>query len=282
MCDSFKSQFSEVTDFMKSSECTIRIKNTFLDFGVHPNFYETCESDDVFLASRETSFRSQALTCPDFSDGEFPSFDSTSTCGESEPSTPESSPLNVIDRLPSWSDDHQCIASYSDASHPNQGDSMLRPSQTLIRVMPMPMAVMPMAPMQPNASLFSTEDGNAAEISELAKAWLLRAERAKSVAAALRLQIDLEEKQIGNGIVPTQPTGAMSINVSTDDSLHSAALLGQVSTDHALGKCSPCAWFHSKKGCQNGYACDWCHACGPREIKRRRKEKARLLNASKK
>lgn len=48
-------------------------------------------------------------------------------------------------------------------------------------------------------------------------------------------------------------------------------------TAHAAGLCKPCAWFHSAKGCKTGPMCQFCHACGPGELKRRKREKAILL-----
>lgn len=43
------------------------------------------------------------------------------------------------------------------------------------------------------------------------------------------------------------------------------------------GQCKPCAWFHHAKGCQRGTQCEFCHACPPGEIKRRKKEKYRII-----
>jgi len=42
---------------------------------------------------------------------------------------------------------------------------------------------------------------------------------------------------------------------------------------HHLGICKPCAHAFSKEGCHNGAMCNFCHLCGPEEIKRRKKEK---------
>jgi len=41
--------------------------------------------------------------------------------------------------------------------------------------------------------------------------------------------------------------------------------------------CKPCAWFHHARGCQRGENCEFCHLCPPGEIKRRKKDKYRLL-----
>mmetsp|Transcript_117564 Transcript_117564/g.374593 ORF Transcript_117564/g.374593 Transcript_117564/m.374593 type:complete len:123 (-) Transcript_117564:91-459(-) len=44
------------------------------------------------------------------------------------------------------------------------------------------------------------------------------------------------------------------------------------SAAHAVGRCKPCAFFHTK-GCESGPECRFCHVCQPDERKRRRKEK---------
>eukprot|EP00438_Fugacium_kawagutii_P022008 Skav217036 [mRNA] locus=scaffold1803:410211:413697:- [translate_table: standard] len=44
------------------------------------------------------------------------------------------------------------------------------------------------------------------------------------------------------------------------------------SAGHAFGTCRPCAFFYAK-GCQNGYACSFCHLCDRGEKKRRQKQK---------
>jgi hypothetical protein len=45
--------------------------------------------------------------------------------------------------------------------------------------------------------------------------------------------------------------------------------------------CKPCAWYHHSRGCQRGSDCEFCHLCPPGEIKRRKKEKYRILRESK-
>jgi len=46
-------------------------------------------------------------------------------------------------------------------------------------------------------------------------------------------------------------------------------------------ECKPCAWYHHARGCQRGADCEFCHLCPAGEIKRRKKEKYRLLRESK-
>lgn len=51
---------------------------------------------------------------------------------------------------------------------------------------------------------------------------------------------------------------------------------------HSVGRCKPCAFFHTK-GCNNGVDCTFCHLCGRGEKKRRQREKwqaAREANAA--
>merc|ERR1719235_49387 len=45
--------------------------------------------------------------------------------------------------------------------------------------------------------------------------------------------------------------------------------------------CKPCAWYHHARGCQRGADCEFCHLCPAGEIKRRKKEKYRMLRESK-
>lgn len=54
------------------------------------------------------------------------------------------------------------------------------------------------------------------------------------------------------------------------------------SAGHAVGRCKPCAFFHTV-GCGNAVACTFCHLCESGEKKRRRKEKldARRLRKAK-
>lgn len=50
---------------------------------------------------------------------------------------------------------------------------------------------------------------------------------------------------------------------------------------HALGKCTPCAYFaHKKDGCRLGDECQFCHTCKKGEIKRRKKELINQMKAA--
>lgn len=56
----------------------------------------------------------------------------------------------------------------------------------------------------------------------------------------------------------------------------SAALPSIGSASHGTtGDCKPCAFFHTK-GCEKGPACVFCHACGPEERRRRKRDKLDL------
>jgi len=51
---------------------------------------------------------------------------------------------------------------------------------------------------------------------------------------------------------------------------------------HELGKCAPCAYFHSKTdGCRLGESCEFCHFCPPTEVKTRKKQRRALGKAAK-
>lgn len=45
------------------------------------------------------------------------------------------------------------------------------------------------------------------------------------------------------------------------------------SAGHNEGTCSPCAWYWKEDSCTRGDDCQYCHLCGPGEIKSRRKAK---------
>mmetsp|Transcript_31679 Transcript_31679/g.72082 ORF Transcript_31679/g.72082 Transcript_31679/m.72082 type:complete len:234 (-) Transcript_31679:28-729(-) len=45
---------------------------------------------------------------------------------------------------------------------------------------------------------------------------------------------------------------------------------------HRMGRCKPCAFFHTK-GCQNGPACQFCHQCPPYEAQRRQRLRRQLM-----
>lgn len=53
------------------------------------------------------------------------------------------------------------------------------------------------------------------------------------------------------------------------------------STCHHLGICRPCAHAFGRAGCNNGPLCNFCHLCGPDDIKRRKKEKQAFQRAMK-
>merc|ERR1712146_447094 len=58
----------------------------------------------------------------------------------------------------------------------------------------------------------------------------------------------------------------------------SAAVSTSGSQDHALGKCTPCAYFWYKKdGCRKGEECEFCHLCQKGEIKKRKKHRVQQL-----
>ena len=153
----------------------------------------------MFVDSRETSFRSQELTCPDFGDGEFPSFDSTvpSESGSSEPSTREAS---VSPRIVT----HEMTASDWGALQTRVQIETSSTSADLGMVVNMiPVQVtgvlqVPVLPMQPSSKQSAQHSRHANEMDEVARAWLLRAELAKSAVENLRVHMDLRANQAKN------------------------------------------------------------------------------------
>ena len=51
--------------------------------------------------------------------------------------------------------------------------------------------------------------------------------------------------------------------------------------DHGSGNCKPCAWFHHAEGCRHAGDCEFCHMCPVGEIKKRKKEKQRMIKSMK-
>lgn len=82
--------------------------------------------------------------------------------------------------------------------------------------------------------------------------------------------------------VVTQSTGE---NAGASDSPLSAlgstisigASLSKGSIFHDLGDCKPCAWFHHREGCHTGVDCDFCHSCPSGELRKRKKERVKIL-----
>jgi hypothetical protein len=53
------------------------------------------------------------------------------------------------------------------------------------------------------------------------------------------------------------------------------------SEGHGTGACKPCAWFHHIEGCRHGTDCEFCHLCPNGEIKKRKKEKQKVIRSMK-
>jgi len=53
------------------------------------------------------------------------------------------------------------------------------------------------------------------------------------------------------------------------------------SSGHHLGICKPCAHVFGKQGCHNGPLCNFCHLCGPDDIKMHKKKKQAFQCATK-
>eukprot|EP00929_Paragymnodinium_shiwhaense_P106529 TRINITY_DN719_c1_g3_i1.p1 TRINITY_DN719_c1_g3~~TRINITY_DN719_c1_g3_i1.p1 ORF type:complete len:437 (-),score=84.62 TRINITY_DN719_c1_g3_i1:244-1554(-) len=77
-------------------------------------------------------------------------------------------------------------------------------------------------------------------------------------------------------LVSPQPRPASTSIRGASDALPSVGSVG-----HDAGKCKPCAFLH-KKGCENGFSCQFCHLCDAGEKKKRRKEKIENRKADRK
>lgn len=75
-----------------------------------------------------------------------------------------------------------------------------------------------------------------------------------------------------------ETTGASDSPVSALGSTVSlGASISKGSIFHDLGDCKPCAWFHHREGCHTGVDCDFCHACPSGELRKRKKERVKIL-----
>jgi len=77
----------------------------------------------------------------------------------------------------------------------------------------------------------------------------------------------------------TQPA---MVTVAAADGSPSSQLPSVGSSLHGTGQCRPCAWFHKPQGCARGWECRHCHACGPDELRNRKKDKVAVLRAQEK
>jgi len=62
-----------------------------------------------------------------------------------------------------------------------------------------------------------------------------------------------------------------------EDGEQLSAIANPGSALHAVGRCSPCAWFWKAVGCHRGPSCDHCHLCPEDERKNRKKNKKSVL-----
>jgi len=103
----------------------------------------------------------------------------------------------------------------------------------------------------------------------------------------------LEKENAGNLPLPVTPPFTpqkdeiQDVVVGVDKAFHSctgapcrACTASEGSALHPHD-CKPCAWYHHARGCQRGADCEFCHLCPAGEIKRRKKEKYRMLRESK-
>merc|ERR1719506_2669543 len=97
----------------------------------------------------------------------------------------------------------------------------------------------------------------------------------------------LDKENAGNLPLPVNPPFTPEkeemmedVCVVIEKAFHRAATKSEGSHLHPHD-CKPCAWYHHARGCQRGADCEFCHLCPAGEIKRRKKEKYRMLRESK-
>jgi hypothetical protein len=79
-----------------------------------------------------------------------------------------------------------------------------------------------------------------------------------------------------SNMAPSTPSADEDVEEASQDAI--APMNGKEA--HAVGQCTPCAYFWYKKdGCRKGDECEFCHRCQKGEIKRRKKNRVQHLKA---
>ena len=71
----------------------------------------------------------------------------------------------------------------------------------------------------------------------------------------------------------TEPVVSKSHRSAVPHTWTSTQFASAASARHRAGRCKPCAFVHHQGGCTNGLSCEFCHLCGPDEIKTRKRLK---------
>jgi len=90
--------------------------------------------------------------------------------------------------------------------------------------------------------------------------------------------------------IPVPPPGLELVDISKESSQNEIGLCNMIPETltkfpsigarlHSTRQCKPCAWFHKPEGCHRKEQCRHCHACGPEELTKRKKEKVTVLKA---
>jgi len=90
--------------------------------------------------------------------------------------------------------------------------------------------------------------------------------------------------------IPVPPPGLELVDISKESSKNEIGLCNMIPETltkfpsigarlHGTRQCKPCAWFHKPEGCHRKEQCRHCHACGPEELTKRKKEKVTVLKA---
>ena len=71
----------------------------------------------------------------------------------------------------------------------------------------------------------------------------------------------------------TEPVVSKSHRSALPHTWTSTQFASAASARHRAGRCKPCAFVHHQGGCTNGLSCEFCHLCGPDEIKTRKRQR---------
>eukprot|EP00933_Yihiella_yeosuensis_P059109 TRINITY_DN6002_c0_g1_i1.p1 TRINITY_DN6002_c0_g1~~TRINITY_DN6002_c0_g1_i1.p1 ORF type:complete len:411 (+),score=95.88 TRINITY_DN6002_c0_g1_i1:161-1393(+) len=101
-------------------------------------------------------------------------------------------------------------------------------------------------------------------------------EKQQSQLLNLSMRLEMQRQMMAKQALLTQAALAL---LATQPVV-AAPLPSEGSALHRVSECKPCGWFWKPGGCQFGSACQYCHDCGPEEIKHRRKIKEARMKLS--
>lgn len=96
---------------------------------------------------------------------------------------------------------------------------------------------------------------------------------------AVDSSLSLPQTAVAGNAVASANAAPMTVSPAVDEMEAAVPMNGKQA--HALGQCTPCAYFWYKKdGCRKGDECQFCHLCEKGEIKKRKKHRIQHLKAA--